>query len=141
MATKQPAQEPMAIVDGRWMLPIDDAMQLLGLLAQGDITAAARLSNAPDRRYEVLRDYRKEVGEEEFKRVYGRYFDPVNSLVAEAALGKRRLLIWNLGEAGNHLAGQFFIKVDGAFVLDDVPSPERAQLQRLLADYRKRTSR
>jgi hypothetical protein len=113
------------------------ATRLLALLAEGDIEAAARLSNAPERRYEVLRDYRAQVGEEEFKRVYARYFEPSNRLMAEAAIGKRRLLVWQLGQAGGQLAGQFFVEVDGRFVLDDVPSPERQRLERVLRDYRK----
>lgn len=113
------------------------ATRLLALLAEGDIEAAARLSNAPERRYEVLRDYRAQVGEEEFKRVYARYFEPSNRLMAEAAIGKRRLLVWQLGQAGGQLAGQFFVEVDGRFVLDDVPSPERQRLERVLREYRK----
>jgi hypothetical protein len=119
----------------------ESAVRLLKLLAQGEIEAAARLSNAPERRYEVLRDYRDAVGEEEFKQVYGGYFHPANRLLAEAAIGKRRLLIWDLGEAGNRLAGQFFVEVEGTFVLDDVPSAERTKLQRVLEDYRKRANR
>jgi hypothetical protein len=115
----------------------ESATRLLGLLAEGDIEAAARLSNAPERRYEVLRDYRAQVGEEEFKRVYARYFEPSNRLMAEAAIGKRRLLVWQLGQAGGQLAGQFFVEVDGRFVLDDVPSPERQRLERVLREYRK----
>lgn len=117
------------------------ATELLQLLAQGDIEKAARLSNAPARRYEVLKSYRDSVGEEEFRRVYGRYFEPTNRLVAEAALGRRRLLIWDLGEAGNHLAGQFFIEMEGRYVLDDVPSAQRTELQRVLEDYRRRMRR
>ena len=113
------------------------ATRLLALLAEGDIEAAARLSNAPERRYEVLRDYRAQVGEEEFKRVYARYFEPSNRLMAEAAIGKRRLLVWQLGQAGGQLAGQFFVEVDGRFLLDDVPSPERQRLERVLREYRK----
>jgi hypothetical protein len=130
----------------RWVTEAQDsartsALQLLGLLAQGDIEAASRLSNAPARRQEVLKAYRDSVGEAQFKRLYGQYFQPPNRLVAEAALGRRRLLIWNLGEVGNHLAGQFFIEVDGRYLLDDVPSAERAQLQRVLLDYRRRANR
>jgi hypothetical protein len=83
------------------------AMQLLRHLAAGDIEAAAAMSNAPQRRLEVLRDYRQAVGEEEFKRIYGRYFAPENRVIMEAAIGQRRLIVWNLGEAGNHLAGQY----------------------------------
>jgi hypothetical protein len=114
----------------------ESATRLLGLLADGNIEAAAELSNAPKHRYEVLRDYREAVGGEEFKRVYARYFAPGNRLLAEAAIGKRRLLIWELGEAYHYLAGQFFVEVDGKFLLDDVPSAERVQLQRVLQAYR-----
>lgn len=115
----------------------ESATRLLALLAEGHIEAAAQLSNAPQRRYEVLRDYRAQVGEAEFKRVYARYFAPGNRLVAEAAIGPRRLLIWQLGEAGGQLAGQFFVEVDGRFVLDDVPNAERQRLERVLREYRK----
>lgn len=130
----------------RWVSDARDsarepALRLLALLAQGDIRAAAALSNAPQRRYEVLRDYRDAVGEEGFRWAYRRYFEPRNQLVAEAALGPRRLLIWRLGEAQDHVAGQFFIEVDGRFLLDDVPSAERARLERLLHDYRKAGNR
>jgi hypothetical protein len=114
----------------------ESATRLLGLLAEGNIEAAAELSNAPRHRYEVLRDYREAVGGEEFKRVYARYFAPGNRLLAETAIGKRRLLIWELGEAYQYLAGQFFVEVDGKFLLDDVPSAERGQLQRVLQAYR-----
>lgn len=130
----------------RWVIDAQDsarepALRLLALLAQGDIRAAAALSSAPQRRYEVLRDYRDAVGEEGFRRAYQRYFEPRNALVAEAALGPRRLLIWRLGEADDQLAGQFFIEVEGRFLLDDVPSPQRAQLQRVLQDYREQHDR
>lgn len=118
----------------------DSATRLLGLLAEGNIEAASKLSNAPRHRYEVLRDYREAVGGEEFKRVYARYFHPGNRLLAEAAIGRRRLLIWELGEAYQYLAGQFFVEVNGEFLLDDVPSAERAQLQRVLQAYRARTT-
>jgi hypothetical protein len=120
----------------------ESALELLALLSQGDIRAAAQLSNAPQRRYEVLRDYRDSVGEESFRQAYGHYLDPSNRLLAEAALGPRRLLIWRLGgKAQDHIAGQFFIEVDGRFLLDDVPSAERASLQRVLQDYRKADNR
>ena len=109
---------------------------MLRHLADGEIEAAAALSNAPQRRLEVLRDYRDAIGEEAFKRVFGRYFVPENRVVAEVAYGPRRLLVWDLGEAGNRLAGQFYIEVDGRFLMDDVPSEARSQLQRILQEYR-----
>ena len=99
--------------------------------------AAARLSNAPRQRYELLRDYRAQVGEEEFKRVFGRYFHPENRLVAEYRLGVHRLLIWDLGEEAHHLAGQFYVEIEeGKFLMDDAPSEERSRLRRVLQDYR-----
>src|SRR5688572_17896802 len=74
-----------------------DAARLLNLhLSTGDIEEAALLSNSPRRRFEVLRDYRESVGEEEFKRVFAQYFNPENRLVAEIAIDKHRLLLWEL---------------------------------------------
>jgi hypothetical protein len=112
------------------------AMRILRYLAEGDVEAAAALSNAPQRRLEVLRGYRNSVGEEEFKRVFGRYFAPENRLIVEIAAGRHRLIVWELGEAGNRLAGQYFVEVGGEFLLDDVPSRERSELRRVLQDYR-----
>lgn len=112
------------------------AMLMLRHLADGNLEAAAALSNAPGRRFEVLRDYRDAVGEEEFKRIFGRYFAPENRLIAEVAIGARRLLVWDLGEAGHRVAGQFYVEVEGRFLMDDVPSEERSALRRVLEEYR-----
>jgi hypothetical protein len=83
-----------------------------------------------------LRDYRDSVGEEVFKRAFGRFLEPENRLIAEVALGPRRLLVWQLAEADGHLAGQFYVEVDGRFLLDDEPSRERDELRRVLRRYR-----
>jgi len=107
------------------------ATEVLRLLADGDIEAAAKSSNAPGRRLEVLRDYQKRLGEEEFKRVFARYVE--TPVVAEVALGPRRLLVWDLGDA---LSGQYYIEDGGRFVMDDVPSPARAELARILREFR-----
>ena len=64
------------------------ALQLLQHLAEGNLEAAAAMSNAPQRRLEVLRAYRDKVGEEEFRRVYARYFAPENRLIAELAISR-----------------------------------------------------
>ena len=105
-------------------------------LANGEIEAAAQLSNAPRRRLEELARYRDAVGEDEFKRIYSSYFRPANPLVAEVAIGAHRLLIWKLGEAGNHLAGQYYVETDGGFLMDDIPGETRAKLRQVLEDYR-----
>jgi len=112
------------------------AEKLLRHLAVGDIESAAVLSNAPRRRYEELARYRAAVGDEEFKRVYGRFFAPANRLVAEVAVGAHRLLIWELGEAGRQLSGQFYVEIDGRFLMDDVPGEARMRLRRVLEAYR-----
>jgi hypothetical protein len=116
------------------------AMELLQHLAAGELEAAAALSNAPQRRLEVLQDFRRSIGEEEFKRLFGRYFAPENRIVMEAAIGKRRLLVWDLGEAGHQLAGQYYVELDGKFVMDDVPNDERSKLQRILEAQRKKAN-
>jgi hypothetical protein len=112
------------------------ALQMLKHLAAGEIEAAAALSNAPQRRLEVLRQFRDAVGGEQFRHLFGRYFAPQNRIVMEAAIGAHRLLVWDLGEADGRLAGQYFVALDGRFVMDDVPSPARAKLQRVLAELR-----
>jgi len=112
------------------------ALQLLQHLAEGNLEAAAAMSNAPQRRLEVLRAYRDKVGEEEFRRVYARYFAPENRLIAELAIGPRRLLVWELVDAGRHIAGQVYVESGGKFLLDDVPSRERTELRALLKNYR-----
>lgn len=117
------------------------AVQLLTHLAAGQIDEAARLSNEPGRRTEVLRDYVAIVGESEFRRVYAQYLQPQNRLVAEIAMGPRRLLIWDLATAGHRLAGQYYIEADGRFLMDDRPGPERLALQQVLAEHRKQAGR
>jgi hypothetical protein len=110
------------------------ARLMLGLLGGGDIEAAARLSNAPQRRAQVLRDYMASVGEAEFTRVFAQYAAAPVSL--ELALGERRLLIWDLPGAERNIAAQYFIRRDRRFVMDEEPGPDRAHLQRLLRAYR-----
>ena len=112
------------------------AQRMLALLAQGNIEAAAAMSNAPERRRQVLEDYRKRVGESQFNRIFSRYTSPPNRLIDEVAIGERRLLIWELAEAGHQLAGQYFLRSGDGFVLDDAPNDERLRLQRVLAAYR-----
>lgn len=113
------------------------ALQLLTHLAAGKIDEAAKLSNEPGRRTEVLRDYLAIVGEAEFRRVYAQYLQPQNRVVAEIAMGPRRLIIWDLESAGHRLAGQYYIEADGRFLMDDRPGPERLALQQVLAEHRK----
>jgi hypothetical protein len=113
------------------------AHEVLRRLADGDITEAAALSNSPRRRYEVLRDYKASVGDDEFKRVFAQYLDPQNKVVAEVAIGPHRLIVWDLGAAAHHIAGQYYVDVEGRFLMDDVPSETRANLRRVLQSYRK----
>jgi hypothetical protein len=112
------------------------AEKLLRHLADGDIEGAALLSNAPRRRYEELARYRTAVGEDEFKRVFAAYFLPANRVVAEISIGQRRLLIWDLGDAGHHLAGQYYVETEGRFLMDDAPGEMRSRLRRVLEAYR-----
>jgi hypothetical protein len=113
------------------------AREVLRRLAAGDITEAAALSNSPKQRYKVLRDYKASVGEDEFKRVFAQYLDPQNRVIAEIAVGAHRLIVWDLGAAAHHVAGQYYVEVEGRFLMDDVPSETRANLRRVLQSYRK----
>lgn len=114
-----------------------DAAKLLNLhLSTGDIEEAALLSNSPRRRFEVLRDYRDSVGEEEFKRVFARYFFPQNRLLAEIAIGRHRLLVWDLKDGASRIAGQYFVEIEGRYLIDDVPNDVRTSLRWVLEAYR-----
>ena len=106
------------------------AAKLREHLAAGDLEEAALLSTAPKRRFEVLRSYRDAVGEAEFRRVFAEY---PSAPVAEVAMGERRLLVWKLRQG---IAGQYYVRVDGRFLLDDSPNAERDALKRVLQDYR-----
>ena len=120
-----------------------DAAKLLNLhLSTGDLEEAALLSNSPRRRFEVLRDYRESIGADEFKRVFAQYFFPENRLLAEIAIDKHRLLLWELksgvpsGTASSFIAGQYFVEVDGRYLIDDVPNDVRTSLRWVLEAYR-----
>jgi hypothetical protein len=111
--------------------------RLLNLhLSAGDIEAAALLSNAPRRRFEVLREYQESVGAEEFKRVFSQYFTPENRLIAEIAIDKQRLLVWDLKAGATQIAGQYFVEIEGRYLIDDVPNDTRTQLRWVLEAYR-----
>ena len=112
------------------------AQHMLALLAEGKIDDVAAMSNAPERRRQVLTEYRDRVGEMEFRRVFSQYAAPPNRFVAEAVIGERHLLVWDLAGANHALAGQYFLRAGERFVLDDVPNAERAQLGRVLQAYR-----
>jgi hypothetical protein len=115
---------------------LDTAKLIYLHLSDGDIEQAALLSNSPKRRYEVLRDYRESVGEAEFKRVFAQYLAPENRLLAEIAIDNRRLLVWDLREGARQIAGQYFVEVDGAYLIDDVPNEQRTRLRWVLEAYR-----
>ena len=111
--------------------------KLLNLhLTAGDLTEAALLSNAPRRRFEVLRDFRESVGADEFKRVFAQYLSGENRLLAEIAIDKHRLLVWDLRDGATRIAGQYFVEVEGRYLIDDVPNDVRTRLRWVLEAYR-----
>lgn len=114
---------------------LDTARLLNQYLTAGRLEDAALLSNSPKRRYAVLQDYRREVGEEAFQRVFEQYFYPENRLAAEIAIGEHTLLIWHLTQTDRY-AGLYFMHIEGRALIDDVPSETRSQLRRLLEAYR-----
>lgn len=115
--------------------PLNTAKLLNLHLSGGDIEEAALLSNEPKRRFQVFREFRDAVGEQEFKRVFARYFYPENRLVAEVLIGAHSLLIWRLQDE-SHLAGQYYVQVENRWLLDDVPSETRSKLRHVLERFR-----
>ena len=112
-------------------------MRVVELLAAGDVEGVAQLSNAPDRRREVLQAYKARIGEEEFRRIFGRYKDV--PIVEEMAIGEHRMIIRRLPEPEGRLAAQYFVQVNGRFFIDDVPSEARERLRGALQRYREAT--
>lgn len=104
-------------------------------LTAGAVEDAALLSTAPRRRFEVLRDYKSEVGDEDFRQVYAKYFKPENRLAAEVTMGTHSLLVWYLREDDRY-AGQFYVRVEDKVLVDDTPSEPRSGLRRILEAIR-----
>jgi hypothetical protein len=111
------------------------AQRMLRHLAEADIEEAALLSTRPKRRYEELARYLLIVGDSEFKRVFWQYLS-AGGPAAEIAIGPHRLLIWNLPDAGDALGAQYYVDIEGRFLLDDVPNETRLRLRRVLEAYR-----
>ena len=121
--------------------PLDSAKLIILHLSDGDIEEAALLSNAPRRRYEELASFRERSGADQFKRLYAQYFSPENRLIAEIAIDRQRLVLWELkstartGTPTSIVTGQFFVEVDGQYLMDDKPNDTRARLHWILRDY------
>lgn len=110
--------------------------RLLRHLAAGELEEAALLSTAPRRRYEELVKYAERVGEREFKAVFERYL-AAGAPLLEVAIDRHRLLVWDLAEGGeSRMAGQYFVLIEGRFLLDDVPNETRRRLRLVLEAYR-----
>ena len=104
-------------------------------LSTGSAEEAALLSNAPRRRFEVLQEYQASVGDDSFRQVYTEYFESRNRVVAEVTIGEYSLLVWHLRDP-NRYAGQYYVRVEGRTLMDDVPSLGRARLRRILEAIR-----
>ena len=104
-------------------------------LAEGRIEDASLLSNAPKARYARLRESFEGWSEADFRRAYGRYFDPENRIVGEISIDSHRLLIWHLRDT-DYLAAFFLVDIEGRLLIDDVPNETRANLRRVLQAYR-----
>ena len=107
-------------------------------LSDGDIEEAALLSNAPRRRYEVLRDYR-EIDRR--RRVQARLRAILRSgeprCSPKSSIDNRTPA--DLGPARRRdasIAGQYFVEVDGRYLIDDVPNEQRTRLRWVLEAYR-----
>jgi len=105
------AEEPMLLASGSAGSALEAAKQLLRYLADGNIEEAARLSNAPQRRYELLRDYARRSARRSSSacsaststRKTG--WSPIPARQPPAAdLGPRR--------EAHHLAGQYYVEIE-----------------------------
>ena len=114
---------------------LNTAKLITRYLAEGKIEDASLLSNAPKARYARLRESFEGWSDADFRRAYGRYFDPENRIVGEVAIDGHRLLIWHLKDT-DYLAAFFLVDIEGRLLIDDVPNETRANLRRVLQAYR-----
>ena len=114
---------------------LDTAKLVTRFLAEGRIEDASLLSNAPKARYARLRESFEGWNEADFRRAFGRYFDPGNRIVGEVSIDRHRLLIWHLKDT-DYLAAFFLVEIEGRLLIDDVPNETRANLRRVLQAYR-----
>jgi hypothetical protein len=68
--------------------------------------------------------------------VFAQYFFPENRLLAEIAIDNHRLLIWDLKQGATRIAGQYFVEIEGRYLVDDVPNDARTRLRWVLEAYR-----
>ena len=106
-------------------------------LSEGRLEEVALLSNAPKARFDRLREALQGWAPEDFRRAYGPFFDADSWIVGEVAQGPHHLIMWRRGDLG-HIAGYLLVEIGGKYFLDDVPSPERSRLRRILESFRAR---
>lgn len=104
-------------------------------LSEGRLEEVAVLSNAPKARYERLREALGNWTPEDFRRAYTPFFAADSWIVGEVAQGPRHLIMWRRGDIG-YISGYLLVEIDGRYFLDDVPSPERSRLRRVLQSFR-----
>ncbi len=98
-----------------------------GLLAEGDIEAAAALSNDPEKTKKKFERQQKRVGEEEFAAMFRAYFGGTVTVKYLFALGTHEMLILHDPQMGMDMA-QFYEVVDGKRLVDEQESADRTKL-------------
>jgi len=87
-------------------------------LANGDIQGMAKLSAEPAKSLDKWTKYRERVGVEYFNKIMSDYFTSRNIVLAELVLAEETMLIIKTDDG---LAGQFYQKRDGKYLMIDMP--------------------
>ncbi len=106
--------------------PVECSLLYYGLLAKGDIAAAARLTTDPAAAAETWQQYRERLGTAAFQKEMAAYFTSRNRIVAEAAYGDETML---LVKTPDYTAGQVYRRRDGkVFVVAGRPLSDASRV-------------
>jgi hypothetical protein len=114
---------------------VNASLQLYRALGTADISTAAAMSNDRERTYAKYERYVERLGMAEFKKMFLSYFVGGASYTHELVIGEHHMLLVE-DPADDTIAAQFYVRVEGKYLIDEKPGPERDQLGRLFMAVR-----
>lgn len=85
-----------------------------GLLAQGDLQGASKLTTDPAAAVGQWANYQERLGADDFKKEMADYFTSKNTVLAELFLGEDAMLVVKTPE---YIAGQLYQKRNGKYIV------------------------
>jgi hypothetical protein len=109
--------------------PLNCSYLLYSLLSKGEIDAASKLSNDPEKTKMKYVRYKERIGEQEFKKTMSDYFSGKAKLLHELTIGAASMLL--LHDADDELLAQMYVKVGDKYFVAEKETREVDQLGKL----------